>query len=92
MKYHLPSGGYIVPCEDFKRAAYSLRYVMRTIREIAGLPMDRYSRIGPLTAADHAQQGVIDAAKAMGIDMGADWCNEIDLRNDDEIQEGRDDG
>jgi hypothetical protein len=73
-----------IPVETLERVSYELTYTLRSIREIAGLPMDKYERPGPLEPADHAQRAVIEIANALGINMGAKWGNEIDLRNADD--------
>lgn len=77
--YHAPSKGFTIDLSDLTSATYDLFYSLKNIRELAGLPMTKYEREGFLTKADHAQKGIIDAAKALGIDLGASWGNEIDL-------------
>jgi hypothetical protein len=52
---------------------------------MAGLPLDKYRQDGPLSNADHAQRGIIDAAKKLGIDLGADWGSDLDLRDPADI-------
>ena len=81
MRFHVPTGRFTVDSNALSGAALNLRYALSKIRELAGLPLDRYPREGALTDADHAQKGVLDAAAAMGIDFGASWGNELDLRD-----------
>lgn len=83
MRFHAPTQRFTVSHQDLTAAVHSMQYAIRNIRELAGLPMTRYSREGPLTPADHAQKGIIDAAKSLGIDMGAEWGNELDVSNND---------
>lgn len=85
MKYHAPTNQFTVEAGDLQSAAYSLTYAMRHIRHTAGLPLDRYRQDGPLSNADHAQRGIIDAAKKLGIDLGADWGSDLDLRDPADI-------
>jgi hypothetical protein len=66
---------------NLRQAAGNFRYALKNVRKAAGLPLDKYQRDGALTPADHAQKGIIEGAKALGIDLGADWGNEIDLRD-----------
>lgn len=73
-----------IPAETLSRVSDELIYTLRSIREIAGLPMDRYERPGPLEPADHAQRAVLEIANALGINLGAKWGNEIDLRTQEE--------
>ena len=69
--------------DEAKLAAYSLLYAMRTIRELAGLPLEPYEKDRvSLTPADHAQKGIIDAAKHLGFDIGPEWGNQYDLRKE----------
>lgn len=79
MNYHAPTKQFTVAVKDLEHAAGSLRYAMRHIRLMAGLPMTPHKRDGALTSADHAQKGILDAAKALGLDMGAEWGEMIDL-------------
>lgn len=80
LKYHAPTDAFVISKDALKNAAHHIRGTMKGIREIAGLPLDRYESPGALTPADHAQQRLIALARDLGIDLGADWANEIDLR------------
>lgn len=84
MKFHARTQQFTVSQNDLAMAVANLEYAIRHIREMAGLPMGKYAREGLLTDADHAQKGILDAAKALGIDMGAEWGNELDLSREDE--------
>lgn len=79
MKYHAPTNSLTIGVQDFANASFYLLYALRKIRESAGLPITPYVRSGPLQDADHAMKGIIDAAKALSIDLGAEWGNEIDV-------------
>lgn len=81
MKFHAPTGQFTLEAEKFKFAAICFMHALRSIRELAGLPLVRYERNGMLTRADHAQRAVIEGAEALGIDLGARWGNEIDVSN-----------
>lgn len=81
LRFHAPSGQLMVPPDTLEKTARNLRQCMRQIREAAGLPLDRYEMPGAMTQADHAQQGLIRIGRDLGIDMGAEWCNELDLRD-----------
>lgn len=84
MKFHAPTNQFTVEASDLKMAARSFEYSIRHIRALAGLPMGKYQRDGLLTPADHAQKGILDAAKALGIDMGAEWGNDLDVSSEEE--------
>jgi hypothetical protein len=74
-----------ITVENLDMAYLAIRYALRNVRQIADLPMDRYDkgRHEALTPADHAQRGILDIAKMIGIDMGAEWGDQIDLRGDE---------
>jgi hypothetical protein len=84
VKFHAPTKQFTVSKNDLDEAVANLEYAMRHIREMVGLPMGKYARKGILTHSDHAQKGILDAAKTLGIDMGAEWGNELDLSREDE--------
>ena len=83
MNYHHPTKQFTVEPHKLEHAAYSFIYALRHVREASGLPLTPYEREGGLTNADHAQKGILDGAKAMGIDLGAEWGNELDLSKRD---------
>ena len=81
LKFHAPTGQLVLPRDALEKTAHNLRQAMRRIRESAGLPLDRYEIPGSLSPADHAQQSLVSIARDLGIDLGAEWCNELDLRD-----------
>jgi hypothetical protein len=85
MQYHAPSKQFTIPAADLERAAYLLRHALRKIRQAAGLPLDRYVSKGHVSHADSAQLDIIDAARKLGIEMGAEWGCELDLRDESDL-------
>lgn len=82
MKYDPFKNTITITPEEAQRAAHLMIYALRNIREMAGLPLDKHERPGMLEPVDHAQRGILDAAKALGMDLGAEWGNELDLRKE----------
>lgn len=80
LKYHAPSGRLLLPADILAKTAHNLLQSMRRIREAAGLPLDRYDSPGQMTPADYAQQSLVTIARDLGINLGAEWYNDIDLR------------
>ena len=74
-----------MPVDTLKRVSGELTYTLRCIREIAGKPMGKYQRDVRLAPDDHAQRAVLSLAKSIGINLGAEWGNEIDLRTKEEL-------
>ena len=81
MRYHAPTGKLTVSLDDVRRGASQLRYALQQMRVTAGLPLEPYKREGALQPVDFAQKAILDAAADLGIDMGAHWGNELDLRD-----------
>lgn len=81
LKFHAPSGNLILSADALAKTARNLQLSMLRIRESAGLPIGRYEVPGALSSADRAQQSLVNIARDLGIDLGAEWCNEIDLRD-----------
>lgn len=80
MTYNAQSKRFEIGTKNIERAAFLLRHAMKNIRLATNLPLDKYKQEGGLTNADHAQKNIISAAQELGIDLGAEWGNEIDLR------------
>lgn len=79
MKFHAPTGQFTVATKDIEYAAHLFMNAIKNIREAAGLPLTKYSRDSCLEPPDFAMKSIIDGAKAIGIDLGAEWGNEIDV-------------
>jgi len=83
MKFHAPTGQFTVDHKNLERAAFNMKAVIRHIRELSGRPLTKYKVDGPLENPEFAQQRVIDIAKSIGIDLGSDWGNELDVSDQD---------
>jgi hypothetical protein len=82
MQYNPKTKSFEITVDNLEIVYYSLIYSLKHIRKIANLPLDKYKmKEGPLSDVDHAQKGILDAALKIGIDMGAEWGNEMDLRS-----------
>ena len=79
MKFHAPTGQFTISADAMKRASMSLLYAMGHIRDLEKKPRTPYKLKGGLTPGEHACKGIIDAAKDLGIDLGADWGYQLDL-------------
>lgn len=81
LTYHAPSKKFVLDADTLAHAAASLLFAIQQIRKTAGLPLEPYARSTQLTPVDHAQKALIDHAEQLGIDLGARWGNELDVRN-----------
>lgn len=82
MQYHAPTKQFTVSTKDLEYAAMFLRLAIKHIRIIDWLPLTTHKRETALTSSDHAQKLIIDAAKAIGIDLGAEWGNQLNVSDD----------
>jgi len=80
MRYHAPTKGFLIDQDALNFIALSVTYTIKQIRIANGLPLDSYEQDGPLTPADHAMRGVLEMADRLGIETGARWGNELDVR------------
>ena len=82
MQYHAPTNQFTIKPEDLKRASYLLRYAIRKIRQGHKLDLKGYKRDGAMECPDFAESGILDAAKALGINLGAESPGDLDVSND----------
>ena len=82
MQYHAPTDQFTISAADMKRSAYLLRYAIRKIRQGHKLDTKGYEREGAMECPDFAESGILDAARALGIDLGADRPGKLDVSND----------
>ena len=81
MKYNPSLDAAVIPMDELKSIGTLLLDALVEIRNAYELPLDKYERSGPLTRSDHAQKGIIEIGDRLGIELGARWGNEIDLRD-----------
>lgn len=79
MKYHAPTDQFTVSSDDLRRAADALRWAIKHIRLGHGLDLKGFSRSGPMEHPDFAEAGILDAAAALGIDLGNALPGKIDV-------------
>ncbi len=79
MEYHAPSNQFTVSSNALKQATQELMGALVSIRKMNNLPLTPYEREGSLEHSDHAQKAIIEGAKSLGINLGADWGNKLDL-------------
>jgi hypothetical protein len=82
MTYHAPTNQFTVPADDLQRVARSLRWAIKNIRESHGFDPKGYKPEGALDCPQFAECGILDAAKILGIDLGADRPGKLDVSGD----------
>ena len=81
MRYHAETKKFLIDAADLEFASLSFLYAIKHIRLASGLPLDKYKQDGPLTEPDYAMRAIIETADRLGIEMGARWGNELDVRD-----------
>ena len=82
MNYHAPSKQFTIPLDQIQSCTSTLLFAIKMVRKTAGLPLEGGKTTGALmTDADHAEQAILDACKAVGIDLGATRAGTLDVRD-----------
>lgn len=80
MKYSAIHKQFIISQNEIEIATENLRYAMKKARKLAKKTLGKRNDKGqPLSDLDHLERAILDAAKSIGIDFGAEWGSEIDL-------------
>jgi hypothetical protein len=83
MQYHAPTNQFTISADDMKRASSLLRYAISKIRDGAKLDRKGYdAQKRDADWAEYSEGGIIDAARAIGIELGADRPGKLDVSND----------
>lgn len=80
MEYSAIHNKLIISQDELRQASLGIMYAMKKYRQSAGLPVGkREKETGLLTDFDHAEREMICSLKALGINVNAEWGNELDL-------------
>ena len=79
MKYHAPTNQFTVSAEELRRATHAMRWAIKHIRLGHNLDPKGCDRPGAMTHPDFAEAGILEAAIAMGIDLGSDRPGKLDV-------------
>jgi len=79
MRYHAPTKRLTCSKDEIERASFYLLNAIKNIRLASKRPLTPYELDCSLRTDDLAMKSVLDAAAAMGIDLGAEWGNELDV-------------
>lgn len=79
LKYHAPTKQFTVTQNALEGVALHLRYVIKHIRQQAGLPLTAHGYEGQMGDPQFAEKAVLDAAAELGIDLGASRPGKLDV-------------
>lgn len=77
MKYSPIHKSLIIQQKDLQGVSDSMLFAMRRYRIITNTPLGKRENDGPLSEVDHAEKGIIDGLKSIGIDLGVSWGWEL---------------
>lgn len=79
MEYSAVHNKLLVTPEDLKRFSIEIRYAMADIRKELKVPLTPRKKDGGLERIDHIERSILSACKNIGIDLGAEWGDKLDL-------------
>jgi len=79
MRFHAPTKAITIPIADIERASFYFLNAIKNIRIASKRPLTPYKQDGALRTDDYAMKSLLDGAAAIGIDLGAEWGNELDV-------------
>ena len=79
MQYHAPTKQFTIEQRALHGVVMHLRYAIRYIRTVNGKPLTPSRREGPVDEAYCAEAALLDAAREIGIDMGAERPGLLDV-------------
>ena len=82
MQYHAPTNQFTVSADDLRLASHYLRWAINHIRKGHKLDPKGYKRKAPMEDPQFAESGILQAAKQLGIDLGASRPGELDVSAD----------
>ena len=81
MKYHAPTKAFTVSADALECASLALRYAIRNVRKQAGLPLEPHKGDVIMGPPQFAEAAILEAARHMGIDLGAQRHGQLDVRD-----------
>ena len=79
MLFHAPTQRLTFTTKEIEQASFYLLNAIKNIRVACKRPLTPYKHGGPLRNDDFAMKSILDAAKALGIDLGAEWGADLDV-------------
>lgn len=79
LNYHAPTKQFTFPLRTLEGAAMSLRYAIKHIRLLAGLPLTPHQEAVPMGDAQFAEKALLDLAADLGIDLGTTRPGKLDV-------------
>ncbi len=81
MRFHAPTKQFTVSLDQIQSCTDNLQFAIKKIRQAAGLPLDGNAYQGAaMDDACHAEQAILNACQALGIDLGATRAGQLDVR------------
>ena len=81
MQYHAQTKTLVIDLDTLENVSSLIWCALQQMRKALDLPLEPYKQTGGLKPIDYAGKDLLDAAKALGLDMGATWQSQLDLRD-----------
>lgn len=83
MVYNHQAKAFTVEAKQLESAAMCFIHAIKQIRIAANLPLDKYKKeyVG-LEPPDYAMRSIIEGAKYLGVELGAEWGEQLDVRGE----------
>lgn len=79
MEYSAVHNKFLVTPEDLERFSIEIKYAMADIRKELKVPLHPRKKDGGLERIDHIERNILSACKSIGINLGAEWGDKLDL-------------
>lgn len=79
MEYSAVHNKILVTPEELKRFSIEIKYAMADVRKALKVPLTSRKKDGGLEKIDHIERSILSACKNIGIDLGAEWGDKLDL-------------
>ena len=79
MTYDAKKKAVVIPVADLDRVEGNIIYALRHIRQVSGRPLTPHKRPAQMDDYDHINAAIMNIAKSIGLEMGAEWAEELDV-------------
>jgi hypothetical protein len=81
MTYHAPTQQFTITPDSLRLASDAMLWAIKCLRESHHLDLRGYKIEGSMQAPQFAESAILEAARAVGIDLGADRYGRLDVSN-----------
>ena len=79
MEYSAIHHKLLITPDEVKQFSIEIRYAMADIRKELKVPLTPRITNGGMERIDHIERAILQACKKIGVDLGAEWGDKLDL-------------